>query len=176
MKNSRSGETIDRMYRGFACWAARRAWSIAGCCPCDHVVLAVERYLRNETDFAAVRAAREEASSGVAGAGQCGAPRCIPAALAQIAAWHTSDDSAEQAARSVIHHTAQTVGCRALGQAVDVVMLSPAETASSYRNLHVWQREPQIEVAARSIEKAFLEGELKRWLSGTAERIENGSA
>lgn len=174
MNNLRSGETIDRMYRGFACWAARRAWSIAGCRPCERVVLTVERHLRGETDFAAVRAARDAAAGGVAGAGICGVPRCILGALAQIAAWHTSDDSAEQAARSVIHHTAQTAGCRALSEAVDAVMLSPAETASSYRNLHVWQREPQIEVAANSIEKAFLEGELKRWLSGTAERVENG--
>jgi len=158
-------DAMGPVCRAFACWAARRAWGIVGCRPCEDVVLAVEAYARDEIGFTEVCRARQAAAGGVAGAGTCGMPRAIPAAAAQIAAWHTADDSAEAAAQLVIQHVACAAGFRALQRASDTMALTAAEAKSSWRNYDVWRREPQIEFAARSIERAFLQGELRRRLS-----------
>ena len=165
----------DRIYREFSCWAARRASRIARCPSVTNVVFVVERYLRGEVDFEEVRSARELASGGVQGAGTIGAPRAMPGAVAQIAAWHTTNESAELAAGLVIHHAARAAGFAALQQAVDKV-LNAEESASSWRNLYVWHREPQIEVAATAIEKAILKGELRRRLSVFYQGEQHGKA
>ena len=159
-----SQTNAERIYREFSCWAARRASRIARSSSVANAILVVERYLRGEVAFEEVRSARERASEGDQGAGTIGMPRAMPSAMAQIAAWHTTNESAEQAARLVIHHAARAAGFAALQRAVDKV-LTADESASSWRNLYVWHREPQIEVAATAIEKAILEGELRRWLN-----------
>ena len=165
MKYTDNGAAIERAYRGFAWWAARRAWEIAGCRPCEQLVLAVEAYLRGETDFSSVRAARQKFSGGVAGAGIIGMPRAIPSAAAQLAAWHSADDSAEVAARAVIRYTASVAGFHALQQAKDSGALGPGESASSWRNDNLRRRMPDIESDAQFQERTFLETELQRWLS-----------
>jgi hypothetical protein len=157
-------DAIEQTYRKFACWAARRAWELAGCKPCENVVLAVEAYLRNEIDLASMRAARDAAAGGVAGAGVVGIPRGMPSAAAQVAAWHTADDSAKGASSQVIHHTAVCAAFAALGKAAEEADLDPIERKSSWRNLHVFRRRPDIEAGARWREQSFLEGELQRWL------------
>ena len=154
----------DRIYREFSCWAAHRASRIAQSPSEVSVVLVVERYLRGKVGFEEVRSAREFAFDGVRCALMHKVPRAMPSAMAQIAALHTADDSAEEAASIVIHHAARAAGFAALQQAADK-LLTADESASSWRNLYVWHREPQIEVAATAIEKAILEGELRRRLS-----------
>jgi hypothetical protein len=128
------------------------------------VVLAVEAYLSGKISFADVRAVREAAASGVAGAGMCGIPQAIPSAAAQISAWHTADDSPQMAAERVIHHAAAAAGFQALHQVSNRNPVHGSVSQSSWRDYEVWPQEPQTELAARSIERAILHGELQRRL------------
>jgi hypothetical protein len=168
MKNDNNIDPISRVYWEFSCWAARRAWAIAGCKPCEAVVLTVEAYLRGEASVEEVRAAYQRAKRGLSGAGACGIPRAMPSAAAQVAACHVGDELVSVAVRKVIHHVAATAGYAALGKVVYSV-LSKEEAASSWRNLYVWRKQPEIEVAGRAIEKAILEGELHRRLAEACE-------
>ncbi len=170
-----SQASADLIYREFSCWTAHRASRIARSPSVTNVVLVVERYLRGEVDFEEVRSAREFASGGAHGALAIGVPRAMPGAMAQIAVWHTTNESAEAAARLVIQHAARAAGFAALEQAADKV-LNGNESASSWRNLYVWHREPQIEVVATAIEKAILEGELRRRLSVLCQGEQHGNA
>lgn len=159
-------KSVEHIYREFACWAARRAYRIVSCCPCENVLLAVERFLDGQIDFGKVRAVREANSGGVSGAGVCGVPRGIPSAAVQIAAWQTANDSAEMSARQVIHSVALAAGFVALGRAASIVALNRSESTSSWRNHYIWRRDPQIMDAAILTERAILEGELQQRLGG----------
>ena len=157
---------LDLHYRAFACWAARRAWQHAGSPGSGRVALAVQQYLNGGKTFADVKTLQKNGSSGVAGAGCCGVPRCMPSALAQIADWHTADDNARVAASSVIHHAVSAAAYAAVDRAIEsgTIVLPADEAKSSYRIASAIRRYPGIEQAARTEEERFLLEKLAEWL------------
>lgn len=161
---------LDLHYRAFACWAARRAWQHAGSPGSGKVTLAVQQYLDGGKTFAEAKTLQENGSSGVAGAGCCGVPRCMPSALAQIADWHTADDNARVAASSVIHHAVSAAAYAAVDRSLKsgAIVLPAAEAKSSYRIVSAIRRHPAIEHAARTEEERFLLEKLAEWLLTTA--------
>lgn len=164
---TRGGESeLDLRYRAFSCWAARRAWQHAGSQGSEKVALAVEQYLGGEKTYAEVKALQKERVSGIAGAGCCGVPRCMPSALAQIADWHTADDNARVAASSVMHHAVSAAAYAAVDRAIEsgTIVLPADEAESGYRIASAIRRYPEIEQAARDQEKQFLLAKLAGWL------------
>jgi S-adenosylmethionine synthetase len=156
----------DLRYRGFACWAARRAWQHAGTQGSAAVAREVQQYLDGEKTFAEVKTLQKECASGLAGAGCNGVPRCMPSALAQIADWHTADDNAQIAANSVMHHAVSAAAYAAVDRAIKdgTIVLPVEEVESSYRIASAIRRYPEIEQAARNQEKQFLLEKLEEWL------------
>ncbi len=162
-----NGESdLDSRYRSFACWAARRAWQHAGSPGSGKVALAVQQYLDGEKTFAEVKTFQENMAGGLAGAGCCGVPRCMPSALAQIADWHTADDNARVAANSVMHHAVSAAAYAAVDRAIESgnIVLPADEDESSYRIASAIRRYPEIEQAVRNQEQQFLLAKLVEWL------------
>lgn len=141
----------DRIYREFACWAARRAAKMAKCKSDYSIVLVVEQYLRGEADFDEVIAARKVENaqtvgaigaagvigSRVRGAGGVKVLNLIsPALAARLAASGCADDSARQAADSALKYGALTA-----------------------RNANRWSA-----ASSEGKERAFLEAELRNRL------------
>ncbi len=125
MKFSNSISSVDRVYREFACWAARRAAQIAKCKSDDPIVLMVEKYMQGEIDFDELVAAREVANARTSGAigaagiigtrvrgvsaGKVNVLNLIsPVTAAHLAASSCADDSARMAAESAIKYGALT--------------------------------------------------------------------
>lgn len=162
-----SESDLELRYREFACWAARRAWQHAGIRGSEEVVLAVEQYLSGEKTFAEVKGLQKERASGIAGAGCCGVPRCMPSALAQIADWHTADDNARVATSSVMHHAVLAAAYAAVVRAIEsgTIVLPADEAESSYRIASAIRRYPEIEQAARNQEEQLLLAKLAEWLT-----------
>lgn len=109
----------DRIYREFACWAARRAARISKCKSNYPIVLVVEQYLRGEVGFDEVIAARKIDNAQTVGAigaaglrSRAGGVKVLnlisPALAAHLAASGCAADSARQAADSAIKYGALT--------------------------------------------------------------------
>lgn len=141
----------DRIYREFACWAARRAARIAKCRSDYAILLAVEKYLLGEIGFDEVKSVRE-VDDGGAGAIGAAARRVrvsrsreagkkalyliSPSAAAHLTAFSCADDSAKQAAERAIQYGALTA-----------------------RNANRWSA-----VSSEGKERSFLESELQNRL------------
>ncbi len=163
----RNGESeLDLRYRGFACWAARRAWQHASNHGSEGVALAVQQYLCGEKTFTEVKILQKERAGGIAGAGCNGVPRCMPSALAQIADWHTADDNARVAASSVIHHAVSAAAYAAVDRAIEsgMIVLPADEAGASYRIASAIRWHPEIERTAKNEERQFLLEKLAEWL------------
>jgi hypothetical protein len=156
---------IDHCYRAFACWAARRAEGTRAKTGGWQVVAVVERYLRGEIEFEEVRAARARATGGVTGAGVCGLPHYMPGAAIQIADFHTTNESAPEAARLAMYFAARAAGFKLFEEAFAVIGHDTYAPGYAVARHEFARQHPHIMLAAEATERAILTGELKSWLN-----------
>ncbi len=152
---------VDRTYREFACWAARRGWEHAKCRPCEDVVLAMERSLRGELAFSEACRLGREHLAGMSDSAAIGLAGGYSAAAAQLAALHVADDSPENSVASVIRWVVRAAGLGAVEDHWERRHFNGERSGPAYRDS---QGSEQLAGFAQAAENSLLEAELRRRL------------